>query len=182
MRPFADSPSGWVSAVIPVATSASSPIFLCIKVASTLLLPLLIQTNEFNLHETTTLLITYKIMFKKIVPAVVSARILSAGVPRTTAPLLHSAARVSTPLVSRRNYHEKDMLFHPSIVESLWRNMGFGQWCADIDIDCPLLDHYNNPRNVGSMDKKDLDVGTGLVGAPACEPFSKPLKNPCIVI
>ncbi|KAK9447722.1 NifU-like N terminal domain-containing protein [Limtongia smithiae] len=31
-----------------------------------------------------------------------------------------------------------------------------------------VLDHYNKPRNVGSMDKNDLDVGTGLVGAPAC--------------
>ncbi|KAI9668456.1 MAG: iron-binding protein [Alyxoria varia] len=31
-----------------------------------------------------------------------------------------------------------------------------------------LLDHYNNPRNVGSMGKNDADVGTGLVGAPAC--------------
>jgi nitrogen fixation NifU-like protein len=31
-----------------------------------------------------------------------------------------------------------------------------------------LLDHYNNPRNVGSLDKADDHVGTGLVGAPAC--------------
>lgn len=31
-----------------------------------------------------------------------------------------------------------------------------------------VLDHYENPRNVGSMDKKDKTVGTGLVGAPAC--------------
>jgi len=31
-----------------------------------------------------------------------------------------------------------------------------------------VLDHYENPRNVGSMDKNDGDVGTGLVGAPAC--------------
>ncbi|KAL9096530.1 MAG: hypothetical protein Q9165_001527 [Trypethelium subeluteriae] len=31
-----------------------------------------------------------------------------------------------------------------------------------------LLDHYNNPRNVGSMGKNEADVGTGLVGAPAC--------------
>ena len=31
-----------------------------------------------------------------------------------------------------------------------------------------LLDHYNNPRNVGAMDKNDAQVGTGLVGAPAC--------------
>jgi len=31
-----------------------------------------------------------------------------------------------------------------------------------------VLDHYSNPRNVGSMNKTDMDVGTGLVGAPAC--------------
>ena len=31
-----------------------------------------------------------------------------------------------------------------------------------------LIDHYENPRNVGSMDKEDPNVGTGLVGAPAC--------------
>lgn len=31
-----------------------------------------------------------------------------------------------------------------------------------------VLDHYNNPRNVGSFDKDDPTVGTGLVGAPAC--------------
>lgn len=31
-----------------------------------------------------------------------------------------------------------------------------------------LLDHYNNPRNVGALKKGDEDVGTGLVGAPAC--------------
>ncbi len=31
-----------------------------------------------------------------------------------------------------------------------------------------LVDHYENPRNVGSLDKGDPDVGTGLVGAPAC--------------
>jgi nitrogen fixation NifU-like protein len=31
-----------------------------------------------------------------------------------------------------------------------------------------LIDHYENPRNVGSLDKNDPEVGTGLVGAPAC--------------
>jgi nitrogen fixation protein NifU and related proteins len=31
-----------------------------------------------------------------------------------------------------------------------------------------LIDHYENPRNVGSLDKSDEQVGTGLVGAPAC--------------
>ena len=31
-----------------------------------------------------------------------------------------------------------------------------------------MLDHYYNPRNVGTLDKESKDVGTGLVGAPAC--------------
>src|ERR1700712_530075 len=31
-----------------------------------------------------------------------------------------------------------------------------------------VIDHYENPRNAGSLDKNDKDVGTGLVGAPAC--------------
>lgn len=31
-----------------------------------------------------------------------------------------------------------------------------------------ILDHYENPRNVGSLDKNNKNVGTGLVGAPAC--------------
>ncbi|MBT5859746.1 MAG: Fe-S cluster assembly scaffold IscU, partial [Alphaproteobacteria bacterium] len=31
-----------------------------------------------------------------------------------------------------------------------------------------LIEHFENPRNIGSMDKASSDVGTGLVGAPAC--------------
>ena len=31
-----------------------------------------------------------------------------------------------------------------------------------------VLDHYNHPRNVGALDKKDPNVGTGMVGAPEC--------------
>ena len=31
-----------------------------------------------------------------------------------------------------------------------------------------VLDHYENPRNVGTFDKNEINVGTGLVGAPAC--------------
>jgi nitrogen fixation protein NifU and related proteins len=31
-----------------------------------------------------------------------------------------------------------------------------------------VLDHYDNPRNIGRMDEKDASVGTGLVGAPSC--------------
>lgn len=57
-------------------------------------------------------------------------------------PAIRPSIRASTPAVLstplRRSYHEK------------------------------VLDHYSNPRNVGSMQKNDTDVGTGLVGAPAC--------------
>ncbi|PSR90298.1 NifU-like N terminal domain-domain-containing protein [Coniella lustricola] len=56
-------------------------------------------------------------------------------------PVILSAPRQITPAVSigaTRSYHEK------------------------------VLDHYSRPRNVGSMSKADADVGTGLVGAPAC--------------
>ncbi len=31
-----------------------------------------------------------------------------------------------------------------------------------------VIEHYENPRNVGSLDKNDINVGTGMVGAPAC--------------
>ena len=31
-----------------------------------------------------------------------------------------------------------------------------------------VIDHYDNPRNVGSLDREDSQVGTGMVGAPAC--------------
>ncbi|KAE9984127.1 iron-binding protein [Venturia inaequalis] len=50
-------------------------------------------------------------------------------------------APVAAQVLARRSYHEKDK---------------------------SLIDHYSNPRNVGSMSKADGDVGTGLVGAPAC--------------
>ncbi|KAJ5113456.1 hypothetical protein N7456_001990 [Penicillium angulare] len=81
-------------------------------------------------------------MFKRLVT--VAPRVGSVA-PRTLAPLsgLQSVQplqrRTPAPApVQRRAYHEK------------------------------VLDHYNNPRNVGSMKKGDQDVGTGLVGAPAC--------------
>ncbi len=45
-----------------------------------------------------------------------------------------------------------------------------------------VIDHYNNPRNVGSMDKSSADVGTGLVGAPECGDVMKlQIKNTDIV-
>lgn len=58
----------------------------------------------------------------------------------TSRPMMaHFPAQISPLAIrSRRCYHEK------------------------------VLDHYSRPRNVGSMSKTDNDVGTGLVGAPAC--------------
>lgn len=64
----------------------------------------------------------------------------SRAIQTAARPTTSSFARTVTPVAqpSRRCYHEK------------------------------VLDHYNNPRNVGSMGKNEQDVGTGLVGAPAC--------------
>ena len=47
-----------------------------------------------------------------------------------------------------------------------------------------VLDHYDNPRNIGALDKNDPNVGTGLVGAPACGDVMKlqiKVKNNIIV-
>merc|ERR1711981_833593 len=74
---------------------------------------------------------------------------VAASAPRAASRLVSSAVRpqitqqariapVAAVSSGKRHYHEK------------------------------VLDHYNNPRNVGSMSQKDVDVGTGLVGAPAC--------------
>ena len=40
-----------------------------------------------------------------------------------------------------------------------------------------LIDHYENPRNVGTLDKADETVGTGLVGAPACGDVTRACKS-----
>ncbi|KAI2624474.1 NifU-like N terminal domain-containing protein [Xylaria nigripes] len=65
-------------------------------------------------------------------------RAVATSIPRSIPRF--TQAQTLSPLanVARRSYHEK------------------------------VLDHYNRPRNVGSMQKNDIDVGTGLVGAPAC--------------
>lgn len=70
-------------------------------------------------------------------------RALSASVRPSITPAIVRTPQLLTAAqpaqpVQRRSYHEK------------------------------VLDHYSNPRNVGSMNKGDDDVGTGLVGAPAC--------------
>uniref|UniRef100_A0A8C0LD46 NIF system FeS cluster assembly NifU N-terminal domain-containing protein n=1 Tax=Canis lupus dingo TaxID=286419 RepID=A0A8C0LD46_CANLU len=44
-----------------------------------------------------------------------------------------------------------------------------------------VVDHYENPRNVGSLDKTSKNVGTGLVGAPACGDVMK-LQVPLVFI
>ncbi|CAL1284212.1 unnamed protein product [Larinioides sclopetarius] len=49
----------------------------------------------------------------------------------------------------------------------LW-DLETGKCLTMIDTDTSVVDHYENPRNVGSLDKSDKTVGTGLVGAPAC--------------
>lgn len=41
-------------------------------------------------------------------------------------------------------------------------------WIGARAYDDKVIDHFENPRNVGSLDKADKNVGTGLVGAPAC--------------
>jgi nitrogen fixation protein NifU and related proteins len=45
------------------------------------------------------------------------------------------------------------------VVHHSQRNMAYSE---------KVLDHYENPRNVGSLDKESSNVGTGMVGAPAC--------------
>ena len=47
-------------------------------------------------------------------------------------------------------------------------SMGSGALGETMAYSEKVIDHYENPRNVGSLDKNDGDVGTGLVGAPAC--------------
>ena len=40
--------------------------------------------------------------------------------------------------------------------------------CTIMSYSQQVIDHYENPRNVGSFDKSDPNIGTGMVGAPAC--------------
>ncbi|EME42165.1 hypothetical protein DOTSEDRAFT_64031 [Dothistroma septosporum NZE10] len=80
-------------------------------------------------------------MFKRVfatVPAQASAAVRQAATSSARPQFASTITKASLAAPARRSYHEK------------------------------VLDHYNNPRNVGSMKKDDADVGTGLVGAPAC--------------
>ncbi|KAK7533295.1 iron sulfur cluster assembly protein-like protein 1 [Phyllosticta citribraziliensis] len=93
-------------------------------------------------------------MFRRVLataPASAGKLVASAARPQIASPLLQrtGAPAVGGAVVARRSYHEKD-----DSAQQLTASA--------------LLDHYNRPRNVGSMSKNDGDVGTGLVGAPAC--------------
>jgi len=79
-------------------------------------------------------------MFRRIAAVVPAqgSRMLASATRPNLASPLRTAVPAAAGLQARRQYHEK------------------------------VLDHYNRPRNVGSMPKNDSDVGTGLVGAPAC--------------
>lgn len=79
-------------------------------------------------------------MFRRVLSTAPSqaARAIQSATRPTTTQFTRSIAPAVQILPNRRCYHEK------------------------------VLDHYNNPRNVGSMQKNAQDVGTGLVGAPAC--------------
>ena len=67
-----------------------------------------------------------------------TARRALSAAPRIATSIPSTRITAPAATIARRSYHEK------------------------------VLDHYNRPRNVGSMDKGDANVGTGLVGAPAC--------------
>lgn len=74
-----------------------------------------------------------------------------------------------------RGYHERVRVWTPAPNSSPGgSNVGYGSsWGANVffafSVAHPqVVEHYENPRNVGSMDKKSENVGTGLVGAPAC--------------
>ncbi|KAH7119043.1 NifU-like N terminal domain-containing protein [Dendryphion nanum] len=79
-------------------------------------------------------------MFRRVAAAVPAqaGRLLTTSVRPNIASPVRTALPATVSVNARRQYHEK------------------------------VLDHYNRPRNVGSMSKTDTDVGTGLVGAPAC--------------
>ncbi|MCJ1309411.1 iron-binding protein [Agyrium rufum] len=81
---------------------------------------------------------------------------LIASTPRSTSRLLGSSVRPSIlPITS----HIASPSSSPSSVSSPSPRRAYHE---------KVLDHYSKPRNVGSMNKLDNDVGTGLVGAPAC--------------
>ncbi|KAF1356352.1 iron sulfur cluster assembly protein-like protein 1 [Delphinella strobiligena] len=79
-------------------------------------------------------------MFKRVIATAPTqaSRALATSIRPSFTSSIRAAAPAVSQIAGKRSYHEK------------------------------VLDHYNKPRNVGSMQKSDNDVGTGLVGAPAC--------------
>ena len=78
-------------------------------------------------------------MFRRSLLTCTTRRIISPSTSAISASIPHSFSPLAViSSPARRSYHEK------------------------------VLDHYSSPRNVGSLPKLDNDVGTGLVGAPAC--------------
>ena len=79
-------------------------------------------------------------MFKRVLATAPAqaSRALQTAARPTTAQFARTTKPALQHAIQQRSYHER------------------------------VLDHYNNPRNVGSMQKNNADVGTGLVGAPAC--------------
>ena len=73
--------------------------------------------------------------------------------------LARQTARVSSVRSSQQAFVGSLSFGSNSIMQMPIRNFAYHQ---------NVLDHYENPRNIGSLDKKDKNVGTGLVGAPAC--------------
>lgn len=106
------------------------------------------QLTRRSIQDTRSRYYPLKTPHKDRPPSITMMRRALLQIPRTANRALTSTTRpsLSSPAISRpapllsskRAYHEK------------------------------VLDHYSNPRNVGSMQKNDMDVGTGLVGAPAC--------------
>lgn len=92
------------------------------------------------------------------------------AVSATTRPF---APSIITPTASqsvqaRRSYHANTLGSSNAARPSLGPRATYQPSQARRSYHEKVLDHYSNPRNVGSMSKTDTDVGTGLVGAPAC--------------
>ncbi|CAD6583822.1 MAG: iron-binding protein [Alectoria sarmentosa] len=118
-------------------------------------------------------------MLKRVIAAAPRA---SRALSTSVRPAISSQARIVAPAstTAKRCYHEKDKLPLSHRFFSLYATCS-PEKPATILPPCSttpihersanthsLLDHYSAPRNVGKMDKNAQDVGTGLVGAPAC--------------
>ena len=85
-------------------------------------------------------------------------------------PSLSHASRHSRAWILAASYHEKVSKRFASL-HSICKECELLQSLFTFQFTLPfsqVIDHYENPRNVGSFDKNDTRVGTGLVGAPAC--------------